>query len=95
MELENTLWPTRPSPKPQSSGSSTPLAGTTGGVGGAQTRGRASEDELIDFLAERVAKWWLPDKVLLVEQIPKTGTGKFDKKVVRDQFSNLLEDQAD
>ena len=58
-------------------------------------RGRASEDELIDFLAERVAKWWLPDKVLLVEQIPKTATGKFDKKVVRDQFSNLLEDQAD
>jgi fatty-acyl-CoA synthase len=55
----------------------------------------ASEDELIDFLAERVAKWWLPDKVLLVEQIPKTATGKFDKKVVRDQFSDLLEDQAD
>jgi fatty-acyl-CoA synthase len=55
----------------------------------------ASEDELIDFLAERVAKWWLPDKVLLVEQIPKTATGKFDKKVVRDQFSDLLEDRAD
>ena len=55
----------------------------------------ASRGELIDFLAERVAKWWLPDKVLLVEQIPKTATGKFDKKVVRDQFSNLLEDQAD
>ena len=55
----------------------------------------ASDSELIDFLAERVAKWWLPDKVLLVEQIPKTATGKFDKKVVRDQFSNLLEDQAD
>ena len=34
-------------------------------------------------------------KVLLVEQIPKTGTGKFDKKVVRDQYSNLLEDQAE
>ncbi len=33
----------------------------------------AEEDELIEFLAERVAKWWLPDKVLLVEQIPKTG----------------------
>jgi fatty-acyl-CoA synthase len=55
----------------------------------------ASEGELIDFLAERVAKWWLPDKVLLVEQIPKTATGKFDKKVVRDQFSDLLEDRAD
>jgi fatty-acyl-CoA synthase len=49
-----------------------------------------SEEELVEFLAGRVAKWWLPDKIVFVEAIPKTGTGKFDKKVVRDQYADLL-----
>lgn len=49
-----------------------------------------SEEELLGFLEERVAKWWLPDRIVFVDEIPKTGTGKFDKKVVRDQYSDLL-----
>jgi acyl-CoA synthetase (AMP-forming)/AMP-acid ligase II len=53
-----------------------------------------SEGELLAFLEERVAKWWLPDKVVFIEAIPKTGTGKFDKKVVRDQYSDLLIDEG-
>ena len=48
------------------------------------------EEELIQHLRERVAKWWLPDRVVFIDEIPKTGTGKFDKKVVRDQYSDLL-----
>lgn len=48
------------------------------------------EEELIEFLEPRVAKWWLPDKIVFIDEIPKTGTGKFDKKVVRDQYSDLL-----
>lgn len=51
-----------------------------------------SEEELIEYLSDHVAKWWLPDKVVFIEGIPKTGTGKFDKKVVRDQYSDLLMD---
>ncbi len=39
--------------------------------------------ELLDFLRARVAKWWLPDRFVFIDEIPKTGTGKFDKKVVR------------
>jgi fatty-acyl-CoA synthase len=50
----------------------------------------ATEEDLLAFLAERVAKWWLPDRVVFVESIPKTGTGKFDKKVVRDQYADTL-----
>lgn len=50
----------------------------------------ATEDELVEFLAARMAKWWLPDRVVFIDQIPKTGTGKFDKKLVRDQYSDLL-----
>ena len=49
-----------------------------------------SESDLHSFLEERVAKWWLPDKILFIDQIPKTGTGKFDKKVVRNEYADLL-----
>jgi fatty-acyl-CoA synthase len=42
-------------------------------------------DELREYLASRVAKWWLPDAYLFMEAIPKTSVGKFDKKVLRAQ----------
>ena len=51
-----------------------------------------TEQELDDFLETRVAKWWLPDTILFVDEIPKTGTGKFDKKAVRKAYANLLLD---
>ncbi len=43
---------------------------------------------LIDFLATRVAKWWLPEKVAMIGEIPKTSVGKFDKKVLRKSFTD-------
>jgi fatty-acyl-CoA synthase len=49
-------------------------------------RGDLSAEELLEFLRPRVAKWWLPDGVVFLDQIPKTGVGKFDKKVLREQF---------
>ncbi len=51
-----------------------------------------SAEELLAHLEPRVAKWWLPDVIEFTDSLPKTGTGKFDKKVVRDQFSDLLLD---
>ncbi|CAN5812156.1 fatty acid--CoA ligase [soil metagenome] len=48
------------------------------------------EVELIDFLTDKVASWWLPDRVVFIDEIPKTGTGKFDKKVVRDRYADIL-----
>ena len=44
----------------------------------------------LEFLSDKVAKWWLPDRVVFIEEIPKTGTGKFDKKVVREEYADLL-----
>ena len=44
------------------------------------------DQELRSFLGERVAKWWLPDAVAFVDQIPHTGTGKISKKDLREQF---------
>ncbi len=42
--------------------------------------------ELIDFLATKVAKWWLPDDVQFVEAIPHTATGKILKTRLREDF---------
>jgi fatty-acyl-CoA synthase len=42
--------------------------------------------ELDEFLATRVARWWIPDRYEFVTSIPKTGVGKTDKKQVRQQF---------
>jgi len=42
-----------------------------------------TEEEIIDYLKARVAKWWVPDRVVFLEAIPKTSVGKFDKKVLR------------
>ncbi len=42
--------------------------------------------ELVDFLATKVAKWWLPDDVQFVDSIPHTATGKILKTTLRDTF---------
>jgi fatty-acyl-CoA synthase len=48
--------------------------------------GRLAADEIIEFLRPQVARWWLPDGVVFLDAIPKTGVGKFDKKVLRERF---------
>ncbi|TMF50531.1 MAG: long-chain fatty acid--CoA ligase, partial [Chloroflexi bacterium] len=40
---------------------------------------------ILDYLRPLVAKWWLPDEVRFIDEIPKTSVGKFDKKVLREQ----------
>lgn len=46
-------------------------------------------EEVRDFLAPKVAKWWLPDEVVVVSEIPKTSVGKLDKKVLREQLCDM------
>jgi fatty-acyl-CoA synthase len=45
-------------------------------------------DEIIEFLTPRVAKWWLPDDVVFIDELPKTSVGKFSKKELRDRFAD-------
>jgi fatty-acyl-CoA synthase len=45
-----------------------------------------TKDDLLGFLDGKVAKWWLPDDVVFVEEIPHTATGKIQKTTLRDQF---------
>jgi acyl-CoA synthetase (AMP-forming)/AMP-acid ligase II len=47
----------------------------------------ATADELRDFLAPQFAKWWLPERIEFVDEIPKTSVGKFRKTALRDQFA--------
>jgi fatty-acyl-CoA synthase len=45
-------------------------------------------EEICAWLAERVAKWWLPERWVFVEEVPKTSVGKFDKKALRKQYAD-------
>eukprot|EP00054_Salpingoeca_dolichothecata_P010377 m.58017 g.58017 ORF g.58017 m.58017 type:complete len:552 (-) comp18959_c0_seq2:93-1748(-) len=46
-------------------------------------------DELLEFLKPKMAKWWLPDHLEILEEIPKTSVGKFSKKDLRKQFDHV------
>jgi fatty-acyl-CoA synthase len=46
----------------------------------------ASPDQLRGFLAERFAKWWVPDGVEFVASLPRTSTGKYQKSVLRERY---------
>lgn len=48
--------------------------------------------ELRDYLADKVAKWWVPERWAFIDEIPKTSVGKFDKKVLRAQHAEGLLD---
>ncbi|MBI3912871.1 MAG: long-chain fatty acid--CoA ligase [Chloroflexi bacterium] len=48
--------------------------------------GQISKEEILEYLQTKFAKWWLPDDVVFIDQIPKTSVGKFDKKVLREKF---------
>jgi fatty-acyl-CoA synthase len=43
--------------------------------------------ELRAWLEDKVAKWWLPDAVEFIDEVPKTSVGKFSKKDLRDKFA--------
>lgn len=41
---------------------------------------------VLEHLQGRVAKWWLPDRIELVDSLPLTGTGKIDKRLLRERY---------
>jgi len=48
--------------------------------------GAVTESEIRDFLSKEVAKWWLPDAIEFVDELPHTATGKLSKKDLRDLY---------
>lgn len=51
---------------------------------------KLTEESVYKHLELRFSGWQLPDKIIFVEEIPKTGTGKYMKKVLRDEYENLF-----
>jgi fatty-acyl-CoA synthase len=50
----------------------------------------ATAMQLLAYLEERFAKWWLPDAVVFVREIPRTTAGKFLKRALREQYLHSL-----
>lgn len=50
---------------------------------------QVSEEEIYELLKDRFAKWQFPDKIIFVDQIPKTSVGKFNKKEIVKQYNDL------
>jgi len=46
-------------------------------------RGQVTPEEILGFLSDKVARWWLPDEIRFIDEVPKTSTMKFDKKALR------------
>ncbi|WP_374720781.1 long-chain fatty acid--CoA ligase [Peribacillus tepidiphilus] len=53
-------------------------------------KGKVGKEELMDFLTPQFAKWWLPDDIVFIEEIPKTSVGKFLKSALREQLKEHL-----
>jgi 3-(methylthio)propionyl---CoA ligase len=47
-----------------------------------------TKDEILKYLEGKIAKWWMPDDVVFVDEIPHTATGKIQKLVLREKFGN-------
>jgi fatty-acyl-CoA synthase len=54
----------------------------------AQDDATLTKDDVLEFLDGRVAKWWLPDDIVFIDEVPKTSVGKFSKKDLRDRFKD-------
>ena len=47
-----------------------------------------TKEELLEFMQGKIAKWWMPDDVVFVEEIPHTATGKIQKITLRQRFKD-------
>ena len=45
-----------------------------------------TREELMKFFEGKIAKWWLPDDIVFVAELPHTATGKLQKMKIREQF---------
>jgi fatty-acyl-CoA synthase len=54
-----------------------------------------TKESVLEFLEGKIAKWWMPDDVVFVEDIPHTATGKIQKLTLRDRFKDYTLPTAD
>ena len=51
-----------------------------------------SADDVLAWLDGRIVKWWTPDRVEFIDEVPKTSVGKFSKKTLRERFADVTVD---
>ncbi|KPV42248.1 long-chain fatty acid--CoA ligase [Alicyclobacillus ferrooxydans] len=51
-----------------------------------EARGSVTRADILLYLEDKVAKWWMPDDVVFIDEVPKTSVGKFSKKTLREQY---------
>jgi fatty-acyl-CoA synthase len=54
----------------------------------------ATKEDILGFMQGKIAKWWMPDDVAFVDEIPHTATGKIQKTVLRERFKTYVLPQA-
>ena len=47
-----------------------------------------TREQLLDFMRDKIAKWWLPDAVEFADEIPRTSAGKFKKMDLREKYGD-------
>lgn len=58
------------------------------------SRSGVTEQQLRDHLAGSFTRWMIPDQILLVQDVPKTSVGKYDKKRVREMLNTGGRDEV-
>jgi fatty-acyl-CoA synthase len=59
-------------------------------------RGRVTEEDIRNFLIReyvetgKIPKWWIPDRIIFVDEIPKTSVGKINKRALRDMNRDMV-----
>src|SRR5690606_1191802 len=48
----------------------------------------ATREEILHYMDGKIAKWWMPDDVAFIDEIPHTATGKIQKLALRDKFKD-------
>jgi fatty-acyl-CoA synthase len=52
---------------------------------------KIDKEEIKKFLSEKFPKWWLPDEIIFVDEIPKTSVGKFNKRELKERYREYFE----
>jgi fatty-acyl-CoA synthase len=53
-----------------------------------EAKGKVQKEDIMEYLKPQFAKWWIPDDIVFMDEIPKTSVGKFLKRTLRDQLKD-------
>jgi fatty-acyl-CoA synthase len=51
---------------------------------------KLEKQDMLEHLQGKIAKWWMPDDIIVIDEMPMTATGKIRKLTLREQYWNHL-----